>query len=80
MKAGRQQSSVDRGQADSDRRVRFTLDLAKPQHHFLKQFALDADADASAVMRLLLKLLEEDRVLAERVSARLADQDATGQR
>jgi hypothetical protein len=56
------------GSASSDRRVRFTLDLARPQHRFLKQFALDLEADASTVMRTLLWLLEEDEALAKRVA------------
>jgi hypothetical protein len=60
----------DTASASSDRRVRFTLDLARPQHRFLKQFALDLEADASTVMRILLRLLEEDEALAERVATR----------
>jgi hypothetical protein len=48
------------------KRVRYTLDLSKEQHRFLKQFALDADADASAVMRALLSILETDQALAGR--------------
>ena len=48
------------------KRVRYTLDLSKEQHRFLKQFALDADADASAIMRALLSILETDQELAGR--------------
>jgi hypothetical protein len=48
-----------------------TLDLARDQHRFIKRFAVDADTDASSVLRTLLNLLEEDSELAERVVARL---------
>jgi hypothetical protein len=57
----------------TDRRVRFTLDLARSQHRFLKQFALDAEADASVILRVLLSLLEEDGRLTKRVLARIAE-------
>jgi hypothetical protein len=57
----------------TDHRVRFTLDLERPQHRFLKQFALDADSDASVVLRVLLSLLEEDRTLAKRVRGRIVE-------
>ena len=52
--------------------VRYTLDLAPAQHRFLKRFALDAEADASAVLRVLLTLLEHDSELAARVAAELS--------
>jgi hypothetical protein len=52
-------------------RRRMTLDLARDQHRFIKRFAVDADTDASSVLRTLLNLLEEDSELAERVVARL---------
>ena len=54
-----------------ERRVRYTLDLDRSQHRFLRQFALDAEVDASAVMRALLRLLAEDEALAKRVRATL---------
>ncbi len=50
-------------------RVRYTLDLSKEQHRFLKQFALDAEADASAILRALLALLQTDQELAGRAIA-----------
>ena len=53
------------------RPIRYTLDLAREQHRFLKQFALDAEADASEVMRALLHLLEDEPSLASTVRARL---------
>ena len=49
--------------------VRFTLDLNREQHHFLKRFALDSDADASAVVRALLTRLQDDPELARQVQA-----------
>lgn len=42
------------------RRVRFTLDLDPEVHKNLKRFALEADADASEVMRALLAILHSD--------------------
>ena len=47
--------------------ARFTVELPREQHRFVKRFALDADSDASTVTRALLTLLETDPVLAERV-------------
>lgn len=49
------------------RRVRFTLDLDPEQHKALKRFALEADADASEVMRTLLAQLQTDTVLRNAV-------------
>lgn len=53
----------------ADRRVRFTLDLTREQHRFLKRFAVDAETDASVVMRALLALLQNDEKLARRILA-----------
>lgn len=58
-----------------DRRVRFTLDLARDQHRFLKRFAVDAETDASVVVRALLALLAEDDAIARRVLRQLAAAD-----
>ncbi len=49
------------------RRVRFTLDLEPEAHKKLKRFALEADADASEVMRALLSLLETDSAVQQAV-------------
>jgi hypothetical protein len=73
---GRQPRAGARGANDPsaiDRRVRFTLDLTRSQHRFLKQFALDAESDASVILRVLLSLLEEDGTLTKRVLARIAE-------
>lgn len=50
---------------DPSERVRVSLDLSKEQHKALKRFALEAEADASAVLRALLVRLEVDEELAE---------------
>lgn len=57
---------------DPQQRVRFTLDLAKEQHKFLKRFALEADTDASVVVRALLSRLERDEDFAAAIGAELS--------
>lgn len=47
--------------------VRYTLDLSREQHRFLKRFAFDAETDASVVMRALLAVLQRDKALAQRI-------------
>jgi hypothetical protein len=47
--------------------ARFTVELPRAQHRFVKRFALEADSDASTVTRALLNLLETDQQVAERV-------------
>jgi hypothetical protein len=49
--------------------ARFTVELPRTQHRFVKRFALDADTDASTVTRALLNLLETDHQVAERIRA-----------
>ncbi len=49
--------------------IRFTLDLQRHQHRFLKQFAMEAEIDAARVMRTLLDQLRDDPELAQRVRA-----------
>jgi hypothetical protein len=51
--------------------VRYTLDLSREQHRFLKQFALDSEVDASEVMRALLRQLQNDSGLASKVQSKL---------
>jgi hypothetical protein len=67
-------TSIEATQApeEPEKKVRFTLDLAKDQHKFLKMFALEAETDASAVMRVLLNRLEKDSDLAIKVKAELS--------
>lgn len=47
--------------------VRYTLDLEPAQHKFLKRFALEAGVDASQVLRVLLRRLEEDAELSSTI-------------
>lgn len=52
--------------------TRFTLDLDRDHHQFLKQFALEAEVRGAAeVMRALLDELREDPALADRIRARV---------
>lgn len=64
-------SAAPRPATRADKPARFTVELPRTQHRFLKRFALEADSDASAVTRALLSLLEADPALAERVHAML---------
>ncbi len=52
--------------------VRFTLDVTRTQHRFIKQFVLESDATPSAATRLLWQLVQEDGTLAERLRAALS--------
>jgi hypothetical protein len=51
--------------------VRFTLDLDRDRHQFLKQYAVRIEADASQVVRALLDLLRDDPALIVRVQERV---------
>ena len=64
------------GNQPPERRVRYTLDLDRTQHRFLRLFALDAEVDASKVVRALLTLLEEDAALTKRVLERVSEAQA----
>jgi hypothetical protein len=64
-------ASARRPNRKRDRKIRVTLDLTREQHRFLRRFALDAEADASSILRALLALLEEDAALAANVRALL---------
>jgi len=50
---------------------RFTLDLNRAHHQFLKDYALRAETGASTVMRALLDELRDDPELAGRVRDRI---------
>lgn len=54
--------------------IRFTLDLNRQQHGFLKEFALAAEVDAARVMRALLDELRSDKDLAQRIRERVWEQ------
>lgn len=47
-----------------DKTLRFTCDMHKEQHNFLRLFAADNDVSASTVFRCLLYLLQQRRDLA----------------
>jgi hypothetical protein len=47
--------------------IRYTLDLAPDDHRFLKRFAVDAEVNASVIVRALLGQLRSDPDLAARV-------------
>jgi len=51
----------------TDAPARFTVELPRPQHRFVKRFALEVDSDASSVTRALLTLLESDQQVAEKI-------------
>jgi hypothetical protein len=55
--------------------VHFSLHLPKPMHRYLRRFALDADTDASVVVRALLTEMQLDDELAEKVRSRISDSD-----
>jgi hypothetical protein len=57
--------------ADEERRVRYTLDLSREQHRFLRRYAFEAELDASVVMRTLLALLQNDETVARKVRSEL---------
>jgi hypothetical protein len=52
-------------------RVRITVDLARDKHRGLRLFAVEADADASQVVRLLIDRLLRDPGFAEQVRGEL---------
>ena len=56
--------------------VRFTFDVSREQHRFIKHYVLDAQTTASAATRTLWDLVAEDNTLAQRLGARLAAQNA----
>ncbi|HZY66800.1 MAG TPA: hypothetical protein VFE21_13105 [Rubrobacteraceae bacterium] len=53
------------------RMVRVSVDLPRPEHKYLRDFAYDAESDGMSVMRALLQELRDDEDLAERVLDRL---------
>jgi len=55
-----------------DRMVRVSVDLPRPDHKFLRDFAYDAESDGMSVMRALLEEMRGDEELAERVADRVA--------
>ena len=60
--------------------VRFTFDITREQHRFIRRFVLDAETTASAATRELWSLVQDDSALAERLRSLLADREETGDR
>ncbi len=50
-----------------EKMVRVSVDLPRPDHKYLRDFAYDAESDGMSVMRALLQLMRSDEDLAERV-------------
>lgn len=57
--------------SETARRVRYTVDLDRDQHRFLRIYAIKAGVDASVVIRSLLQLLQDDPELSSRVQEQL---------
>lgn len=53
---------------------RFTINMPKAQHRFIRQFALATDSDVSTIIRLLLDRIEHDPAFAEEVRGLLRTQ------
>lgn len=68
----RAQRRTGRPRTKPDRMVRVSVDLPRPDHKYLRDFAYDAESDGMSVMRALLEEMREDGELAERVLDRLA--------
>ncbi len=60
-----------RPRTNPDRMVRVSVDLPRPSHKYLRDFAYDAESDGMSVMRALLEEMRGDEDLAERVLNRL---------
>jgi hypothetical protein len=50
-----------------EKAVRFTFDVDRHQHRFIRQFVLDEQTTASAATRALWTLVQADNALAERL-------------
>lgn len=56
----------------TERMVRVSVDLPRPDHKYLRDFAYDAESDGMRVMRALLEEMRDDENLAERILDRLS--------
>jgi hypothetical protein len=68
----RARRKTGRPRTNPDRMVRVSVDLPRPSHKYLRDFAYDAESHGMSVMRALLEEMREDEDLAERVLDRLA--------
>jgi hypothetical protein len=67
-----------RGNGPKPGYVRFTFDIAPDQHYFIRHFVLESRTTASAAMRELWSLVEEDSALAERLRGAVASRHRDG--
>jgi len=58
--------------------IRFTFDIDPEQHYFIRHFVLESRTSASAAMRELWSMVEEDSALAERLRGALASRHRDG--
>ncbi len=70
--AERPRRRTGRPRTKPDRMVRVSVDLPRPDHKYLRNFAYDAESDGMSVMRALLVEMRQDEDLAERILDRLA--------
>jgi len=56
----------------TERMVRVSVDLPRPDHKYLRDFAYDAESDGMSVMRALLEEMRDDENLGERILDRLS--------
>ena len=59
--------------------VRVSVDLPRPDHKYLRDFAYDAESDGMSVMRALLEEMRDDENLAERILDRFSGEHGRGQ-
>ena len=62
---GAGESAISTPAAPRAKPVRYTIDLSREQHRFLKRFAFDAEVDTSKVVRALLTHLEQNEDLRD---------------
>jgi hypothetical protein len=62
----------------TERMVRVSVDLPRPDHKYLRDFAYDAESDGMSVMRALLEEMRDDENLGERILDRLSVEHGRG--
>ena len=62
----------------TERMVRVSVDLPRPDHKYLRDFAYDAESDGMRVMRALLEEMHNDENLGERILDRLSGEHGRG--
>jgi len=58
---------------DRKRFIRYSLDLSREQHRYVRQYALDHDADMSLVLRVLIDEMQKDTAWQQRVADTLSE-------